>query len=61
MSNRIKVQKISNAISRFEKSVEYINRKIDERSQNGRTNEDDYKVSNHFSGTDDNGNRCWTF
>lgn len=61
MSKHIKFAKIGNTIRRFEKSIEYINRKIDERSQNGKTNEDDDFSNHHFVGVNDDGGRCWSF
>jgi len=59
VSNRIKVEKIGKAMGRFEKTVEYINRKIDERSRNGKYNEND--ADRHFSGTTNDGSRCWSY
>jgi len=61
MSNRIGVAKIGKAMSHFEKSVKYINRKIDERSQNGKYNEEDDAAYRHYSGRTDDGSRCWSF
>jgi len=59
MSNRISVAKIGKAMSHFEKSIKYINQKIDERSQNGKYNED--SVDRNYQGTNDKGERCWSF
>jgi hypothetical protein len=59
MSNRISVAKIGKSMSHFEKSIKYINRKIDERSQNGKFNEND--ADRHYSGTSDDGSRCWSY
>jgi len=61
MSNRVHVSKIGKSMLRFEKSVEYLNRKIDERSRNGKHNEDDDVASRHFTGIADDGSRCWSF
>ena len=61
MANRISVAKIGKAITRFEKSVEYLNRKIDERSQSGKTNEDDDAADRHYSGIAEDGGRCWSY
>ena len=61
MCNRIKVESINKAMRYFEKSVQYIDRKIDERSQNGRTNEDSNVAVSHLKHTDSDGNRCWSF
>ena len=61
MSNRIKVERIGKAIIRFEKSIEYINRKVDERSQSGKTNEDDDSAYRHYSGIAEDGGRCWSY
>ena len=59
MSNRISVAKIGKAMARFEQSVKYVNRKIDERSRSGKSNEND--ADRHFSGTTNDGSRCWTY
>ena len=61
MSNRIKVTKIGKAMTRFEKSLEYLNRKIDERARNGKTNERDDAVYRHYVGRSEDGGRCWSF
>lgn len=61
MSRAIKFEKIGKAITRFEKSIKYINQKIDERSQAGRINEDSDSAYNHYTGTSDNGGRCWSY
>ena len=61
MANRIAVAKIGKAITRFEKSVEYINRKIDERSQSGKTEEDNDSAHRHYSGIAEDGGRCWSY
>jgi hypothetical protein len=58
MSNRIKVAKIGKSMSHFEKTIKFINRKIDERSKNGKYNED--SVDRHYIGNNDKG-RCWSF
>lgn len=39
--------------------INYINRKIDERVINGKSNEED--VSNHYVGCADDGSRVWSF
>lgn len=59
MSNRMNVAKITAAMVRFEKTFDYINRQIDERTRNGKYNEDD--ANNHLVKTDSDGSRCWSF
>jgi len=61
MSNRVHVSKICKAMLRFEKSVEYLNQKIDERSRNEKRNEDDDVVNRHLIGIADDGSRSWSF
>ena len=61
MSNRISVAKVGKAMVHFEKTVEYINQKIDERSQNGKTNEDNDAAIRNYTGMNNNGERCWSF
>ncbi len=61
MSNRMTVAKIGKAMVHFEKTIEYINRKVDERSRNGKTNEDDDAAIRNYSGMSDDGDRCWSF
>ena len=61
MSNRMTVAKIGKAMSHFEKSLKYINHKIDERAQNGKTNEDGDSAYRHYSGIAEDGGRCWSY
>ena len=39
--------------------MDFINRKVDERAVNGKSNED--YVSNHYVGNADDGSRVWSF
>ena len=61
MANRISVAKIGKAMARFEKTVEYINQKVDGRSRNGKQSEENDVAIRHYSGTADDGSRCWSF
>ena len=60
MSNHIKVAKIGNTMARFEKTIKYINRRIDERSQSGKNNEENDVAYSHYAGSNDQG-ICWSF
>lgn len=61
MSNRMNVAKCTAAMVRFEKTLDYINRKIDERTRNGKYNEDDNFANNHLKDINSDGSRCWSF
>jgi len=61
MSNRISVAKVGKAMVHFEKTIEHINRKIDERTRNGKIHEDDDAAVRNYSGINNDGERCWSF
>ena len=61
MSKHIKFAKINSAIKRFENNVNRINSIIDKRSKSGKYNENDDSSYRHFSGTTDDGSRCWSY
>ena len=60
MSNHMKVAKVTKAMVSFEKTINFINDKIDRRTQSGKINEDDSNVDNHLNVNSD-GSRCWSF
>lgn len=49
----------SKVVKSHQDRMSFINRKVDERSANGKSNEDD--VSNHYIGCADDGSRVWSF